>query len=215
MIANQTFAEIDQCPFFVDAPFDAILGLGYSPVPMGDGILTPLDHMYDQNLISQKMFTVYLNRDSNGDIEGGEIIFGGTDCKHCVGDFADIPLTNDGYWTIIVDALKINNQSISINTVGYVDAGSGLILMPPDQLAAINEAIGVTSDPVPIPELGPSASYYTVPCDQIENLPSVKFILNAKSFELQPTDYIFEVSKTTKLTSRVKFIFEFSFIPQR
>lgn len=129
------------------APYEGILGLGYCPVLYGDGILTPLDNMYDQKLIRRKMFSVYTSRNSNGDSQDGEILFGGESTSYS-GDFGFVPLTNDGFWSINVDRFVVNNKSISSNAVGCVDTGTSLISVPSDHFVAINEAISVTSKPM-------------------------------------------------------------------
>lgn len=55
--------------------------------------------MSEQDLLSDDVFSFWLNRDINSDV-GGELVFGGVDSNHYKGKHTYVPVTKKGYWQV-------------------------------------------------------------------------------------------------------------------
>ncbi|XP_029679997.1 lysosomal aspartic protease-like [Formica exsecta] len=75
--------------------------MGYDTISE-DGVTPVFNNMVQQNLVPEPVFSFYLNRDDSSD-EVGELILGGTDPDHYVGELAYVPVTEKGYWQFTMD----------------------------------------------------------------------------------------------------------------
>ncbi|XP_025269257.1 lysosomal aspartic protease-like [Camponotus floridanus] len=122
-------------------PYDGVLGLSYSNMS-SDRITPVFDNIINQSLVSSRIFSFYLNRDTSADL-GGELILGGSDPAYYEGDFTYIPVTHKGYWQISIDRIKIKSDNLCEESCqAIVDTGSSLILGPKLDIAKINTFIG-------------------------------------------------------------------------
>ncbi len=101
-VTDQIFAEILTEPgiSFVAGAFDGILGLGFVGISV-NGVPPVFDNMVEQGLVSEPVFSFWLNRDYEDDV-GGQLIFGGSDESLYTGDFIyhDVVDNGDDYWKI-------------------------------------------------------------------------------------------------------------------
>ncbi|RXH80034.1 hypothetical protein DVH24_041181 [Malus domestica] len=96
------FVEITREGFltFLTAKFDGVLGLGFQDISVGEA--TPVwFNMVQQGHMSQEIFSIWLNHDPTSKL-GGEIVFGGFDWRHFIGDHTYVPISQKGYWQTIV-----------------------------------------------------------------------------------------------------------------
>ncbi len=59
--------------------------------------------MLDQGLVTEPVFSFWLNRDVTDEEHGGELVFGGVDPKHFTGEHVYTPVTHKGYWQVMVE----------------------------------------------------------------------------------------------------------------
>ncbi|EOY06950.1 Aspartic proteinase oryzasin-1 isoform 2 [Theobroma cacao] len=144
-VKDQEFIEITRegyLPFLV-AKYDGILGLGFQEISVEQA--TPLwFNMVQQGHVSQKIFSLWLNRDLTSEV-GGEIVFGGLDWRHFRGEHTYVPVTKSGYWQIEVGDILVENNSTGLCKNGcaaIVDSGTSLIAGPTEIVAQINRGIG-------------------------------------------------------------------------
>lgn len=60
--------------------------------------------MIEQGLVSEPVFSFWLNRNSDEE-EGGEIVFGGVDPNHFKGKHTYVPVTRKGYWQVGIQTI--------------------------------------------------------------------------------------------------------------
>ena len=56
-------------------------------------------NMIEQGLVKEQVFSFWLNR-NEAEEEGGELVFGGVDPKHFIGEHSYVPVTRKGYWQV-------------------------------------------------------------------------------------------------------------------
>lgn len=140
--------------------FDGILGLAMSSSATG----TFMQTLKAKKLLSSLVFSLSLNRDSDGPNDG-QVTFGGIDKSKYTGEIAysSVPSKqkDDGVWAIPLDGLGVNGVSAGISaTLGYIDAGTSFIFAPPAELALLMKLI-------PGSKAYDSNGYmaYDIPCD--------------------------------------------------
>ncbi|XP_054266116.1 lysosomal aspartic protease-like [Macrosteles quadrilineatus] len=185
-VTNQTFAEINRPSLqFALSKFDGILGLAFPSVAASNE--TPVFvNMVHQKEVAKPFFAFYLNKDKTKE-DGGELTFGYTNRSHFNEKFTFVPVIKPAkFWSFYLDGITVNSKDIGIdNVTAIVDSGTSLIVGPPDQIKAINEAIGATY----------SLGLYFVDCNKIDTLPNITFTINGRSFNLTGQDYVVEMKR--------------------
>ncbi|XP_059648368.1 cyprosin-like [Cornus florida] len=128
---------------FLLAKFDGILGLGFQEISVGN-VVPVWYNMVEQGLVSEEVFSFWLNRDQDAK-EGGELVFGGVDPKHFKGEHTYVPVTQKGYWQFEMGEFFIGNSTTGFCEGGcaaIVDSGTSLLVGPTPIVTQINHAIG-------------------------------------------------------------------------
>lgn len=151
-IKDQVFAEATKEPgiAFLFSKFDGILGMGWDTISV-NGVKPPFYNAVDQGLVVENVFSFWLNRDADegGDGEGGEIVLGGVDPAHFVGEHTWLNVTREGYWQIAMDDVLLGGVSVGQcgkkGCAAIVDTGTSLLAGPTKVVEALNKRIGAKS----------------------------------------------------------------------
>ena len=155
VVKGQGFAEATKEPgiAFLFAKFDGILGLGFDEISV-DNVKPVFYNMMEQKLIDAPMFSFWLNRTTSEDgapsVVGGELVFGGSDPAHFIGEHTYVPVTRDAYWQIKMDDFKVAGRSIGAcdgekGCQVIADTGTSLLAGPVETISKINNFIGARS----------------------------------------------------------------------
>ncbi|XP_025268358.1 lysosomal aspartic protease isoform X2 [Camponotus floridanus] len=184
-IKNQTFAEVayvsdvNNFNLYVnifDRKFDGILGLSYSNISVG-GITSVFDNMIEQELVSSRIFSFYIHRNTSVKF-GGKLTFGGSDPAYYVGGFTYVPVTKKGYWQFTLESIYIKDLILCEKSCQAIIGSSTWQIMGPEKdILHINELIGINTQG-------------RVDCNRIFGLPTISFNLGGRTFNLTAKDYI-------------------------
>ncbi|VAH10264.1 unnamed protein product [Triticum turgidum subsp. durum] len=173
VVKDQEFIEATKEPgvTFLVAKFDGILGLGFKEISVGKAVPVWYN-MVEQGLISDPVFSFWLNRHADDEGEGGEIIFGGMDPKHYVGEHTYVPVTQKGYWQFDMGDVLVGGKSTGFCAGGcaaIADSGTSLLAGPTGESA--------------------------VDCASLGSMPDIEFTISGKKFALKPEEYILKVGE--------------------
>lgn len=150
-IKHQVFAEATKEPglAFMFAKFDGILGMGWAQIAV-DRVSPPFYNAFKQGLVKENVFSFWLNRDADSEHgPGGELVLGGVDPKHHVGEHTWLNVTREGYWQVAMDDVLVGGRSAGRCGAGgcaaIVDTGTSLLAGPTEVIEAINAKIGARS----------------------------------------------------------------------
>ncbi|XP_025270255.1 lysosomal aspartic protease isoform X2 [Camponotus floridanus] len=180
-VDNQTFIEVTDMSnrdLFQTALFDGVLGLRFNT--------SVFHNIVNQGLVSSPIFSYYLNRDSFDPLNSGELILGGSNPTHYKGEFTYVPVTHKGKWQFTIDKIQINRNNLCTNSCqAIVGTGSGVTIGPISDIEKINELIITTN----------VNGEERVECYRIFELPTIRFILGGKAFDLTANDYIVRITR--------------------
>ncbi|CAE8630172.1 unnamed protein product [Polarella glacialis] len=179
-LTDFTFANVDNVSglgalYTDDATFDGILGLGFGSIAEG-GIPTVMQALWDSKQLAEPVFGFFL-----GDVEQGELVFGGVDPQHYTGNFSWVPVSRVGFWEVALDSVSVGADKFMTFTKtrrAIVDSGTSLLVGPAAEVQAIASLMGATV----------VQKHYVVNCQ--DSWPSISFSLGGKDFELSGGDLI-------------------------
>jgi len=187
ILEDYNFAEVDDTTglgaAFAVGKFDGILGMAWDSIVVG-GSPSPFTALRPQ--LDEPRFAFYLTGDvdpATGEGSPGELLIGGVNPDHYVGEFEYVPLNDKTYWEIIMDEVVVGGVRMNNSTRAIVDSGTSLIAGPVAQIAAIAESVGANYRE----QLG----QYWIDCDRTDS-PDIEFVLGGKTYSLSFSEYIIE-----------------------
>uniref|UniRef100_A0A914KTI8 Peptidase A1 domain-containing protein n=1 Tax=Meloidogyne incognita TaxID=6306 RepID=A0A914KTI8_MELIC len=121
LIDNQTLAD----------PYDGIMGLGFAKLSKAES-KNPVLSAIDNNLLAQKMFTLYLKggyTTNSKNMQGGQATFGGYDTKNCGQRLGSVKFIGGGLrYQFQIDSVSIQGNVASGGTQAISDSSSGDII---------------------------------------------------------------------------------------
>ncbi|XP_030077409.1 gastricsin [Microcaecilia unicolor] len=180
-ITNQEFGltTSETGSSFYYSKFDGIFGMAYPAMSAG-GATTVMQGMLQQNLLTYPIFSVYMSSQS------GEVIFGGVDNNLYSGQINWAPVTQEVYWQIGIDEFAINGKATGWCSQGcqaIVDTGTSPLTVPQQYMGYLLQYLGAEQN---------QYGEYLVNCNNVQNLPTISFVINGVSFPLPPSAYILQ-----------------------
>lgn len=192
ILEQQTFAEGYEVGVIRTVVYDGLFGLAFQSIATHN-ITPPFYQIMEQHLITEPVFSFWLNRNPFAD-KGGELILGGFDHKKFTGEFSYVPLSSAGHWEIKMDGGYVNDVEFCKNgCTAIVDTGAPWIVGPENEINSILKSIGADSKG-------------NVNCSLIDQLPTVTIIINGKEFPVEPDYYINFVEQGHHTLCNVGFI---------
>lgn len=87
----------------------------------------------NQDLVQQKVFSMWLKYSNEQDEEGGAIVFGGFDNAHFRGEHTYVPVTNEGYWEFKMEEILLGGMGTGHCVDGcsaIIDSGESYVIGP-------------------------------------------------------------------------------------
>jgi hypothetical protein len=169
---------------FTGGPDNGLFGLGFDTIESVSGVKTFLDNTIAAGLLAQPVFGVFLPSERLFNGLGGGITFGGYDTTKYTGSLTYTPVTQEGYWQILVQDASFNGVSLGQTSQGIIDTGTTLVIVGDAAAAAIHAKIpGSTNDP---------NNGWLVPCSVSTSTSNVGFKLGGVTFNVPVADLAYE-----------------------
>jgi len=178
---QQAFGRVDNVGglglAFTIGKFDGILGLGFPTISVG-GVPTVFGQLVAQKVVDAPVFAFYL---SSNDAQDGELVLGGIDHDHFVGNLQYYPLTRDAYWQIDMESMKMGGVAITSVRAAILDTGTSLLAGPSKEVAGIAKKIGAKAV---------KAGEYMIDCNATSTVPDITIKIGSTAYTLAGSDYI-------------------------
>lgn len=177
-VTDFVFGEVTQLTLnFGVAHFDGILGMAWPSISV-DNIPTAFDQMIAQGLVQDHSFSFYLTQNPDQKT-GSSLVLGGVNQKYYTGDFTYHALTEETYWKISMDEVKIGALPVSGHLNGIVDTGTSTLVGSLSVVAPILVDIGAVEE---------------IDCARIPSLPDLTVVIDKKAYVIPPKNYILQVT---------------------
>jgi len=174
VLPNFTFAVADNTTG-MNGPYDGILGLGFRTISTG-GVPTVFGALVESGQLAEPVFGFFLGSNE----QAGQLVLGGVDPDHFVGDFHYVNLSHASYWAVTLDAVRLGAEmSLTASHTAIVDSGTSLLVGPAREVHVLATMLGAIQ----------VRGFYVVPCGE---LPSLSFVLGGRAFTLEIEDLVID-----------------------
>jgi len=153
--------------------FDGILGLGFSSISVGSRT-TVFENAIKQNKVDQPIFAFYL-----GDLQPGELTFGGYDSSKFEGELKYVKLEAATYWEITMDSIEAGDYKKEATDddkiTAIIDSGTSLITGPKAEISKLATSIGAKANIM---------GEYTIDCAKVDDIPDVEFTIDGTKYSI-------------------------------
>ncbi|CAG8814139.1 7414_t:CDS:2, partial [Gigaspora rosea] len=150
--------------------------------PISNSTPSPILALYQQKVIKNNLFSLYLGRipdpfkEPDVPIEQSLLTLGGIDTTLYTGDINYFSVKDKDNWEIDLDDVIINGKKLGIKRTIVLDTGSPNIFIPPEDFTTINKLI---------PGAKLLGEYYMFPCNTNAN---VSFIIGGVEYKINSKD---------------------------
>ncbi|CAG9312811.1 CYM_4 [Blepharisma stoltei] len=187
-VTGQTFALVVSDLAYQGANWDGVLGLGFNNTSSSNLI----QNLYNQGLIEQPLFSLYLNNDEDDDSPNSALVLGGVDEEfYESGTFTYFPLLGDqNIWSVYLSSVEVASLPISFGGEVLFDIGTSLIFAPETDYHAISEIFRLNYGCI-------EGDQVLCPCSDFSNYPNITFKLGSSSSYSIPPEAYFTQNSTT------------------
>jgi cathepsin D len=182
-VVDQEFGVIlNEEGLFQAASYDGIIGFSYPS--LSDNTKPFFDRIIEMQVLPKNIFALYLSR--NQEISPSKLFLGGFDRSLIEGNINYHPVVKKTWWTLNLDAVLVDGKDTGLchsdlKCSIIMDTGSSLMATPPWALNSLLSQISTYSD-----------------CRNINNFPSLTFIIDGKHYTLDAYEYVLTSLKTIK-----------------
>lgn len=117
--------------------------------------------------------------------DGSSLVLGGVDQKYYTGDFKYYDLKMENYWLLEMTDIVFNGTSYKVagqDLLGIIDTGTSVIAGPKKVVDEMTKGFGPGREK-------------QVDCDTLSTLPKLSFSFGGDAYELEPEDYILQITE--------------------
>ena len=167
---------------------DGILGLGFNL--LSENRSTFIESLYNQKVIKNKFFSLYLNNNNFSGLGSAFTIGGYNTTLYGTGPAKKVKIdSSSGYWLGVVQKFAIGSNSWSYSSPAYFDVGTSLILGPSTEVHSMLQFI------ISKTEGACYINYWYIECTcklgKYEKYPDLVFTINNQAFTVSAKDYIY------------------------
>lgn len=154
-------------------PADGLMGMGFQSISEYNA--PPVfQSLVAAGQTSEPVFAMKLTA------SGSELTIGGLNNDLFTGEFTYVPVTQEGYWQVDFDGVKVAGAEVVAKNACIVDSGTTLVIGDTANVKALYAKIPGAKEDASI-----GAGFYTFPCSA--TLPEVSFTFAGKDFPFTST----------------------------